>query len=124
LKHRLTFRGGAATAPERLLIAHAIDRLDQTLDARSRSLILHVFVERSPRQTLYRVSLVLNDEGCALAAQQERNQAGPAIRSAFAELRRMIGKRWQGREVVRAWRAPLCVSASGTRDRARPRRRR
>jgi ribosome-associated translation inhibitor RaiA len=68
------------------LVLESIQHIERVVHSRSRSIVLHVIVDRNVRRRGYLVSLLLNVHGRAILSEEEHHDSGEAALAAFKEL--------------------------------------
>lgn len=93
MKHRVTFSRCKRDCHVYRLLLESIEHIERLVHARSRSIILHVIVDRNVQRRRYLVSLLLNVHGRAILSEKEHHDLSEARLAAFEELERAL-LRW------------------------------
>jgi ribosome-associated translation inhibitor RaiA len=75
------------------LLLESIQHIERVINPRSRSIVLHVIVDRNVQRRRYVVSLLLNVHGRAILSEKEHHDSSEAALAAFEELERAILRR-------------------------------
>ena len=93
MKHRVTFSRCTRDGHVYRLLLESIQHIERVVDSRSRSIVLHVIVDRNLQRRRYLVSLLLNVHGRGILSEREHHDSSEAALAAFAELERAIRRR-------------------------------
>ena len=107
MKHGVEFRNLETVARLRQLMERFTARLERQFPhVAPDALFLRGVVEKHPVRALYRVSLVLNLPRRTLVAPEERTEAEPALREAFAEIGRQAARHQAFLRREHLWKRP------------------